>query len=43
MNGRLIDKWMEGWVDGRKEGCTDDGWLDDEWMDGRMGGWMMDG
>ena len=37
MKGRVIDEWMEGWLDGRKDAWMMDGWM----MNGWMGGWVV--
>ena len=33
-----VDRWMEGWLDGRMAGWKD-GWMEG-WLDGRMDGWI---
>ena len=45
MDGRMVDRWMDGWwTDGRMVGEWIEGlmggWMDDGWMDGWEDGWM---
>lgn len=38
----MMDRWMNGWMDGGWMNWTD-GWKIDGWMDECVNKWMMDG